>query len=231
MKETIQGMKEFFAMLKEAIIVIIFLLLILWPTGLKTQLSKIGFDGLNFMGMSMSFKETAEAGKEVAAIQQQVSGLTSVIDSLSSKSSNPAEKQLLEKLSSNTKEIVVATKALDNKFKDQISNQQSTLPQNMIEQIPDIGWIYAGKLKENKTDKDASVTPTVMPLKGEYNNQEVLTVTDDVYLRNDGDALKHANADIITVLKTGEQVTYLAKDYSHSVGGGWFLWLKVKRNL
>jgi len=233
MKEKIQLLREVFSMLREAIIVLLFLILLLFPKAFKNKLVDMGFSKLEFMGMNMDLdeqiKETADAGKQVADLQLQASGLKSVIDSIQNKSNNPEEKKILKDLSVKTEKMYTTANKLDGNLKQRMSVQQDALAQQMNIKAPDEGWIYAGKINQAKTDWVLAIKPTIAERKQAYAEGEELTITDDVYLRKDEATSMHANSEVISVVKAGEKVIFLDKDYSHAIGGGWFVWLKVRR--
>jgi hypothetical protein len=234
MKERIQLLKEIFLLLREAIIVLLFLFLLMFPTSFKNKLVELGFSRVEFMGMDMNLseqiKETADAGKQVADLQLQASGLKSVIDSIQKKSTNPEEKKILKSLSNKTETMYSTANKLDGNIKQRMSVQQEALTEQTNIKAPDEGWIYAGKINQEQTTWLLSIKPTIAERKINYESGEELTITDDVYLRKDEVTTMRANSEVIAVIKAGEKVIFIEKDYSHAVGGGWFMWLKVRRN-
>jgi len=232
MKEKLSTLKEFFGMLREALIIFLFIFLFCFPTAFKAQLARMGFDKFDMGGLSMDLKsqmkETAKTGKEVADVGKQIADLKAIIDSIANQTRNSEEKNTLISLSEQAENIYSSANILDNKVKQQLVKQQFDAEKLNID-LPEEGWIYAGKQNESKTAWDPSVPLTVAGSKINFSEGEILTIIDDVYLRNDAPALSHANSKVIAVIKASEKVRYLANDYSHAVGGGWFCWLKVQR--
>ena len=236
MKENFSIFKEFFSMIKEAIIVLLFLILILWPSYFQKKLVDMGINKVEIMGMNMDLikekekmEKTADASTSVANMQIEMNNLKGAIDSIAGTARNPEEKKTLNTLASKTVKIVNAAKKIDNNLKNQMSMQQDVLTQMKIV-APKEGWICVGKLNEDKKEWDSSVNNSIQEHKTNYAEGEILTILDDVYLRSNGSPLVNPDSKVTGIIKGGEQVKYLAKDYAHSVGGGWFLWLKVSKN-
>jgi hypothetical protein len=90
-----------------------------------------------------------------------------------------------------------------------------------------VGWIYCGQVDESKQvwvpqgRSNLVQTPTAVKV------GEVVTLTDDVYIRNDsGTAQKSAGA-VVGVARPGNKAHVLSVDYSPALSGGSFLWLRV----
>ena len=97
------------------------------------------------------------------------------------------------------------------------------------ESLEETGWIYVGKISEDKSSwlpgSPTTITKTELPIEA----GQVVTVRDDVYLRADGASNARASAPVQSVVKVGQRVEVLEVEFSHARSGGWFVWLKVVR--
>src|SRR5947207_1733838 len=117
----------------------------------------------------------------------------------------------------------------DNTLKRSLATQQQIVASIAPSSVADTGWIFAGRLTEDKTAWDPADPPTVSPSPLSFSPGTRLTVHDDVYLRADAPTNAHTVGQILGVARAGDQLEVLAQDPSHFRRGGWFVWLKVRR--
>ena len=233
MKEKFQTIREFFASLREAIIVLLFLFLIFFPNKFKERLAEMGFEVFEWGGLKLNLKEQYEkaknAGQQVDELKTQSQQIYAALDSVSKRIGTPGEKKLIDSLKMQTGRIISLSSNLDNNMKTQLAVQEQVLTKsNLIEQAEE-GWIYAGKINEAKTQWERSVKKTIAESVTDFKPGHLITIVDDVYLRSGKDERQFKSAKILSVIKEKEKVEFIAIDYSHAIGGGWFVWLKVRR--
>lgn len=236
MKEKMNFIKDFCATFKEALIVFVFILFLLFPEGIKNIFSRLGVTQLNVAGITATIKQqqegTIKIGQDADSLRRQITQLTDSIKTIASRVSDSEDKKLLTGISQKANNLVALSNSLNNNVINQISQQQNLAAKALNTTEEQVGWIFAGKVDETKKNWITSSHHTIKELKPEYNYGDQVTVIDNVYVR-DGDAngTNHANGSIISVAKTGDMLTYLEEDFSHAAGGGWFVWMKVKKTI
>src|SRR5207247_10512357 len=123
------------------------------------------------------------------------------------------------------KQLLIADKAI----KHSLSVHQQIIEQISAAPAPSSGWIYLGKVTEEKNKWAPGSPKTVSAFNPLLASGAPLVITDDVYLRADGPSASRSSAPILGVLKAGQQVQASEVDYSHAKSGGWFIWAKVQR--
>ena len=89
------------------------------------------------------------------------------------------------------------------------------------------GWIYLGHVDETKSTWDPK--PRTVQTRPLLKPGEVITVTDDVYVRADSASPRRNQAPVVGVVRAGQDVTVMDVSYTHAARGGWFLWVRVAR--
>lgn len=79
-KDSLLNVKEFFATFKEALIVMVFLCLIIFPSGIKSLLSNLGITQISMAGMTAQIdkqdQKTKATANEADSLHRQIASLT-----------------------------------------------------------------------------------------------------------------------------------------------------------
>ena len=117
----------------------------------------------------------------------------------------------------------------DRTIKKSLATQQQVVSQMTSSKANSAGWLFLGKVSQDKATWIAGSPQTINSIPLPINPGAKLTIRDDSYLRADGASNSRASSSIISVIKVGEVVDVDDVDFSHAKGGGWFTWAKVHR--
>ncbi len=98
------------------------------------------------------------------------------------------------------------------------------VPQGVAPAAGHFGWVFAGKVDETKTDWLSGGRKAVS---GSYPPGPRVTIAEASYLHADSGTSNHAAASVVGAIKAGQSFDVAGLDWSHALGGGWFVWLKV----
>jgi hypothetical protein len=91
------------------------------------------------------------------------------------------------------------------------------------------GWLFAGHVDESRASWTRGQPQNIAPAGPRFRRGDDVTVTRATYLRAESDNPRHNVAPVMGVLPEGARVEVDSVDYSHALRGGWFVWLKVRR--
>lgn len=228
-------LKDVIAALRDSVVFLVFLLLLVTPSTINQRLVAAGFTKGSFGGLEWqaqlkaSAEQTKTVGQAVSQADDNYKGLIERLSELEKKVTDPAVKASIGGISEQAqtfqKQIVVADKAI----KHSLSAQQQLVEQVSTTPVATSGWVYLGKVTEEKNKWAPGSPQTVSAFNPLLLPAALLTITDDVYLRADGPPNSRSSAPILAVLKAGQMVQAVEVDYSHAKTGGWFIWAKVQR--
>ena len=224
--------KEILVVLREAILPVIFILLLLFPSLINTALQNAGFTEGSFAGLTWkkSVEQTKIASQYVADVGSELEEIRKELEQLKGSNTNPSVQRNVESLLTRIEDSQNKTKVADQTLKSSLKNQEDVIERKDLQSKEQIGWIYLGKVDENKTGWERGYPKSIVPVRVESVREgEVLKINDDVYLRGEVSSGPRSAATVLSVVKVNEQVQVLELDYSHAKGGGWFAWVKVKR--
>jgi hypothetical protein len=228
-------LKDVVAALRDSVVFLVFVLLLVTPSTINQRLAAAGFTKGSFAGiewqaqLKASTEQTKTVGQAVSQADDNYKGLIERLGELEKKVNDPSLKASIggigEQAQAFQKQLMVADKAI----KHSLSAQQQFVEQVSSTSVPDSGWVYLGKVTEEKNKWAPGSPQTVSAVDPLLKPAAVLTITDDAYLRADGPSNSRSSAPILAVLKAGQMVRAVEVDYSHAKGGGWFIWAKVQR--
>jgi hypothetical protein len=214
----LDNIKSVFSILKDTVLFITIIIIFIYPNETKNFLLTRGVNNIDFLGNKIILKD----------IGQKISGSEQVVDLLNSGKFGPDEINLLKKFFEN---VQAANEKIKSSLADTpgggglLTASKDQPVTSAATGSSQYGWVFAGKIDENKTAWSPNTTRTVNE---ENLTSSSVTLTDDVYVRADTTSGKHASAPILGVMRNGDVVQVLDRDYSHGIGGGWFMWLKVR---
>lgn len=227
-------LKDLTVILRDGIILILFLLLIITPGRINSILVSAGFTKGTIGGLSWEAKlktaadETRTVGQSVDLARRNYDSLAGRLKALEQKMKDPRlkseVKQINDLVTVSQGELDVA----DRTVKRSLASQQQIVAEIAPTQASVGGWIYVGKVNQNKSNWEQGSPVTVASFPLPFRVDRILNVTDDAYLRAEGSAGARASASIVGVVKAGAEVRVESYDFSPVPGGGWFVWAQVK---
>lgn len=230
--QTLTSVKEVLVVLREAILPVIFISLLLFPSLVNNVLQNAGFTEGSFAGLTWqkSVEQTKVASKYVADVGTELEEIKKELEQLEVSNSNPSVQRNVESLLTRIEDSQKKTKVADQTLKSSLINQEEVIERKTSQSKEQIGWIYLGKVDENKIRWERGYPKSIVPVKVESVREgEVLKINDDVYLRGEVSSGPRSAASVLSVVRVNEQVQVLNLDFSHAKGGGWFVWTKVRR--
>ena len=228
-------MKDLVAILRDTVIFLIFMLLLFAPGIINERLTAAGFTKGNIAGFEWQaqIKSAAEttktAGQTIEQATENYDQLIERINELEKQVNDPGVQRELNAINSVAKDSRSELASADQAIKRSLVVQQQLTTQFAPQLLEETGWIYVGKISEDKSSwlpgSPTTITKTELPIEA----GQVVTVRDDVYLRADGASNARASAPVQSVVKVGQRVEVLEVEFSHARSGGWFVWLKVVR--
>jgi hypothetical protein len=91
------------------------------------------------------------------------------------------------------------------------------------------GWLFLGKLGPDGRWARGSPRNVRRPVTTAIKSGELLKISNPSPLRSDSKPLHHADAALLGIAPTGENVRVVEKQFSHARTGGNFVWVKVER--
>lgn len=238
LKDLLAGVKDSVSALREAMLVIVFALLLLTPTWIKERLKDAGFTKGSIAGMEWeaeieaSAEQAKDAGQAITEIEPKLQQIEARLAELAGKTTDPSFAREIDDLSSTVKASQVKIREADQAVKSALSTQQRVLAEAAPAAVEMRGWMYLGKVDDSKTHwapgSPTTIQPTGLPLEP----GRTATIRDDVYLRDpDAGPGNRAGARIVGVARLGEKVRILEVDDSSpdTKHNGWFVWAKVDR--
>jgi seryl-tRNA synthetase len=228
-------LKDVISALRDSVLFLLFLLLLFTPTTIKDRLVTAGFTKGSIAGfdwtaeLQISAEQTKTVGQAVSQADENYKELIERLSELEKKVKEPALKESLEKIGAEAQASRHELIAADQAVKRSLSTQQQIVEQVSPSTVSSSGWLYLGKVTEDKKEWASGSSQTVSAPTPLLVPGTKLKIRDDVYLRADGPSNARSSAPILAVLKTGEMVEVLELDYSHAKSGGWFIWARVRR--
>jgi hypothetical protein len=230
----IESIKGTVALLREILIVGGILILIISPKAIKRTLKEAGIKsiaGIEFIeDLEKSSNETKKAINDISVLRDSLDILKVKLAEAIDQSNDPDTKKELASIQSTIKTTTEKADNLGENLRNSFSRQEQLIDQygSSAKRKKEIGWIFLGKTDENQKVWDEGNPKTIAKVALPLQSNTLLKITTDTYLREDSNTQK-SRADILSVVKEGETVEVVDVDSSHAIGGGWFLWAKIKR--
>ena len=230
-------LKNLVAALRDAVIFLLFVLLLATPETIKQRLERAGFHEGEIAGFKWQAQlknaaaETKSAGAQVEQASKEYETLLVRLKELESKVTTPEAKAAVREVNQAAAESQAQLESADKVLKRSLATQQDIVAQASPGSVAEAGWVYLGKISEDRSQwiEGSPKTVQAVPPK-DLSRGARLAVKDDVYVRGDSGQSARSAAPIVGVAKTGETLTVTDVEYSHARGGGWFVWTKVRRS-
>ena len=228
--------KDSFTVLRDCILVILFVFLVFFPVTLNQRLADAGFTEGSVAGfkwqkqIKAAEEKTKNAAQMVSQLPEQFVKLGQNLETLGSQTSDAKLKASISELVQEVKQWEGGAKSANSDLSASLISQQQIVDQLAPGKIETSGWLYLGKVTEDKKQWIGSAPENVYPVPAEIAPGTTLKTRRNTYLHADGPAGKRKSAPVLAGIKDGQSVEVTdPPDYSHKEGGGWFVWAKVKR--
>ncbi len=227
--------KDVVSVLRDGVIFLLFILLLFAPGTINKRLTEAGFTkgsvaGFEWEAQIKSATETTKtAGQTVVQAAENYDALIERLAELEKRVTDTSVQSALKSIGAEAATSRAELATADQAIKRSLAVQQQIVTQVAPAAVADTGWLFLGKVNEEKTAWAPGSPQTVNATDPALPRGTKLVVRDDVYLRGDAPANARASAPVLAVGKVGDTMEVLAVDYSHARGGGWFVWAKVRR--
>lgn len=221
---------------REGLLILLFIILFFFPELVNDRMVKAGFRkgslaGFDWEAVEKSQQEVKNAAETISQIQQRLDETSTVLTQLQTENQDPASNQKIQELTQDIQASRDNIQEVDDKLKKSYLTQEALIKSNDPVAAPRVGWIFLGRVNSSRTDWVGGRPQTINDVKPANLMNAIVTITDNVYLRDITDDTFKTSAPILTVVKRGEQVTVQDVHYSPAKGGGAFVWIKAERSL
>jgi len=228
-------LRDLISSLRDALLFGVFVLLLFSPETVKARLIEAGFTKGTIGGMEWEAQvkeasdNTKSAGQTLSQAKLGYDELISRLAQLENKVTNPVIQRELDSIGDAAQSSRAELASADQAIKRSLVAQQQLVSQGSSTVDETTGWVFLGKVTEDKHSWEQGPPKTIHSIEPEVLVGATLTLKDDVYLRDDSATNVRAMAPLLAVVKMDEKLDVMELDYSHAKAGGWFVWAKVKR--
>lgn len=234
--ESFVGMsKDVVSLSRDAIILLVFVLLLLSPATINGVLVAAGFTEGSIAGFTWkkeieaAEEKSKDAGQAFSKLEAQLLEFKEELKEVGQKTDDPEAKSAIVELDKKVESAQRNAQSANEAVKSSLLTQQQIIQQVSPTAAPKAaGWIYLGKVQEDKTRWISGHPATVAPIEADLKPPTLLKIQYDTYLRGDADSGTRSASTVSGVLKAGEMVEVVEVDYSHMKRGGWAVWAKVR---
>jgi len=232
--------QSLFTVLRDVFLVVLFVVLLGFPTQLNSILTKAGISHLNG-GIFTWQQQAQQAATQSTSAAQANSSASDALDSV---------KSALDAIASQSKDPDIRKQAADasNEAAGSIAfldNANSSLAHSVVTQqkmlqtaVPGAsspppapatqGWVYIGRADPTHQSWMNPPRPKISAGSPAVSAGQTVTFTDDIFLRADkGQNQTFNQAAILGAVRSGTTAIISQLDYSHARKGGDFVWIKV----
>ena len=231
----IRNGKDLVSLLRDVTVFALLVLLFFFPRVINRSLVDAGFTEGDLAGFKWkkeireSTDQTKAVGETVSLLEGKLSTLSEQLAALEGQAPDGAVRQELKRLSSEVRSTEQEAKKADRVVKANLGAQQRLSEKVGILDVSTEGWIYLGRVTEDKSAWADGSPVTVEAAAPVIPAGTRLRIKDDAYLRADPSGSALSSAPVLRVVRVGEAVQVSETKYSHAKAGGWFVWAKVSR--
>jgi hypothetical protein len=228
--------KDALAVLREALLVLGFLMLLFLPERFNGLLDRAGFTKGSLLGFEWQkvIKESTDQAKGAGDAISQVEGRLKEFDdrlqALAGQSTDARVKTEIAALSKDVQASLQETARADRAAKSSVLTQQQLIAQVAPAALDATGWMYLGRASGPRGPWLAGSPETIEAVPPDALKPGArLRARDDVYLRAEaGPGQQHADGRVLSVVPRGREVEVVAVDYPTRPWGV-AVWAKVNR--
>ena len=227
--------KEGIVTIRETVIVLILGAIFVFPSFVKGVVEELGFSEIDFFGLKAKFENEADLREatQIGEMELQLGVFQDKVDSLTkgleSCATNPIVNELVTNLNNELSISKNSMKERSNLLKSKIVVQQEVLKNSStINHVSIRGWLYIGEISEDKKTWKDDKSKHIISKSPIFKEDQILRLSQDVYLRQEGANLEQSKAEITAVVPKGTNLKFQEIKYSHAKAGGWFAWILVE---
>ena len=232
--------QSLFTVLRDVFLVVLFVVLLGFPTQLNSILTKAGISQLNGgiftwqQQAQQAATQSANAAQANSSASDALDSVKSTLDAIASQSKDPGIKKLAADASSQASGSLAfldnANSSLAHSVVTQEKMLQTAVPGAPSSPAPPAsqGWVYIGRADPTHQSWLNPPRPKISSGSPAVSAGQSVTFTDDIFLRADkGPNQTFNQAAILGAVRSGASATITQLDYSHARKGGDFVWIKV----
>jgi hypothetical protein len=229
-----------FTVLRDVFLVILFVFLLCFPAQLNSTLTKAGISQLNggiFTWQQQAQQAAAQsttAAQANAAASDSLSNVKSALDAIASQSKDPAIKKQATDAADQAAGSITSLDSANSSLARSVITQENMAhssgpgTESTTSASASQGWVYVGKADPTHQHWAAIPRPKIATASPTVAAGQVVTFTDDIFLRADKAQNQTFNqAAILGAVRAGGTATIIAMQFSHALAGGDFVWVKV----
>ncbi len=227
----IENLKNFLSAIREAIIIALFILVLIFPGTFNKILNEAGFTKGSLLGFDWekTQEETAEAAKEVAAVNNELVEIKEQLTAVQSQPVNQRQESY-RKINQQVKTLITKSENADRKLKVSLYDQQEALQATGKTIKAQSGWLGLGRVNEAKAAWMSDNPTTIKKVNVNIKPGTMLILKTDAYLRGETSGKWHSQGKILSVLQVGEKVKVIRQvNYSPAKSGSFYVWAYVER--
>jgi hypothetical protein len=232
--------QSLFTVLRDLFLVILFVVLLCFPTQLNSVLTKAGISQLN--GGIFTWQQQAKqaAAQSTAAAQansaasDSLSDVKSALEAIASQSKDPAIKKQATDAANQAAGSITSLDSANSSLARSVLTQDSMAhssgpgTESTTSASATQGWVFVGKSDPTHQHWAAIPKPKIDTASPAVTVGQVVTFTDDIFLRADKAQNQTFNrAAILGAVRAGDTATIIDLQFSHALAGGDFVWVKV----
>jgi hypothetical protein len=232
--------QSLFTVLRDVFLVVLFVVLLGFPTQLNSILTKAGISQLNGgiftwqQQAQQAATQSANAAQSNSSASDALDSVKSTLDAIASQSKDPNIRQQAADASSQAAGSIAfldnANSSLAHSVVTQEKMLQTAVPGAQSSPSPSAtqGWVYIGKADPTHQQWMNPPKPKIATGSPAVAVGQTVTFTDDIFLRADkGPNQTYNQAAIVGAVRSGSTATITELNYSHARKGGDFVWVKV----
>lgn len=231
-----------FTVLRDVFLVILFVALLWFPIKLNKHLKDAGIqeiDGGIFkwqQQVEQAANQSKTAAQDSSAATEPLQQVKSVLVSIASESKDPNIRKrasdAASQMESSLASLNIASSSLAKSLvtQDSILQNASAATASASSPAPSLsqGWVYLGEADIAHQHWRTPPEPKISSPTPALTSGQVVTFSDDVYLRGDKAPGQTFNqAAVLGAVRSGSKARIVELQYSHALNGGEFVWVKV----
>ena len=226
--------KSLFELLRDLLIFAVLAMLFLIPGFVKDRLTHAGIQSIDAAGVKWQAQaeaakvQTSAAVDHVARVQIDSENLRNQLEALARSAATPGQKSVIEKLAADAKASADQIQTANTILTRSLAVQDSALRQVDAQSATRAGWIFLGRITQDKSDWARGAGRTV-DVDWPLHVGAQIAVNADANIHGDPNGGQHRDASVLGAIRAGEKITIDDIDTtSHWAAGGWTVWVRVK---
>jgi hypothetical protein len=221
-----EQIKTWLEVIQKLTLILVVVSFLAFPALWTGQLAKMGITQLKtpFADIPIPTQQAQAVAGQAQSVTRTVSDAVEALKTLSATLPASAQQKVSD-VASVLETSAAPLRTSEKTLTDTLARAEQAAPQTTQRAE---GWIYLGHVDESKTAWTAqplsvqTSTPT-------FKAGDVVTITDDTYVRADSDTKQRNQAPVVGVVHVGEKVRVSDVAYTRALRGGYFLWLRIAR--